>query len=278
MRLSVSALLGKIEMSKSTAGRLQKAAAAAVLLFLYLPIAIVVLLSFTPEQSPTFPMPGLSLKWYGALIEDQAFVNAIVFSSKLAVVSALGSGLIGLLAAFGLVRGDFGDSWLSEDFLRILFSLPIIIPFIITGIGGLVFFNFVGIYGGFSSLLVGHIMITLPFTSLVIASGLEGLDESLEEAARNLGATQLRSYIEVTIPMIMPSIIAALLFAFILSFNNFIQTFFWLSFTDQTLPVLIYGLVTRTYDPTLNAVGTVLIVFSLVITVTAERISSRILA
>lgn len=277
MRLSMSALLGKIEMSRGTAGRLQKAAAAAVLLFLYLPIAIVVLLSFTPEQSPTFPMPGLSLRWYEALIEDQAFLNAIVFSSKLAVVSALGSGFIGLIAAFGLVRGDFGDTWLTEDLVRILFSLPIIIPFIITGIGGLVFFNFVGIYGDFSSLVVGHIMITLPFTSLVIASGLDGLDESLEEAARNLGATQLRSYVEVTIPMIMPSIIAALLFAFILSFNNFIQTFFWLSFTDQTLPVLIYGLVTRTYDPTLNAVGTVLIVLSLLITVTAERISSRIL-
>jgi spermidine/putrescine transport system permease protein len=277
MRLSISALLGKIEMSRGTAGRLQKGAAAAVLLFLYLPIAIVVLFSFTPEQSPTFPMPGLSLRWYEALIEDQAFLNAIVFSSKLAVVSALGSGFIGLLAAFGLVRGDFGDTWLTEDLLRILFSLPIIIPFIITGIGGLVFFNFVGIYGDFSSLVVGHIMIILPFTSLVIASGLDGLDESLEEAARNLGATQLRSYVEVTIPMIMPSIIAALLFAFILSFNNFIQTFFWLSFTDQTLPVLIYGLVTRTYDPTLNAVGTVLIVLSLLITVTAERISSRIL-
>jgi spermidine/putrescine transport system permease protein len=278
MRLSMSALLGKIEMSRGTADRIQKAAAAAVLLFLYLPIAIVVLLSFTPEQSPTFPMPGLSLRWYEALIENQAFLNAIVFSSKLAVVSALGSGFIGLLAAFGLVRSDFGDTWLTENILRILFSLPIIIPFIITGIGGLVFFNFVGIYGDFSSLVVGHIMITLPFTSLVIASGLDGLDESLEEAARNLGATQLRSYVEVTIPMITPSIIAALLFAFILSFNNFIQTFFWLSFTDQTLPVLIYGLVTRTYDPTLNAVGTVLIVLSLLITVTAERISSRILA
>lgn len=278
MRLSMSALLGKIEMSRGTTDRLQKAAAAAVLLFLYLPIAIVVLLSFTPEQSPTFPMPGLSLRWYEALIENQAFLNAIVFSSKLAVVSALGSGFIGLLAAFGLVRSDFGDTWLTENILRILFSLPIIIPFIITGIGGLVFFNFVGIYGNFSSLVVGHIMITLPFTSLVIASGLDGLDQSLEEAARNLGATQLRSYVEVTIPMIMPSIIAALLFAFILSFNNFIQTFFWLSFTDQTLPVLIYGLVTRTYDPTLNAVGTVLIVLSLLITVTAERISSRILA
>jgi spermidine/putrescine transport system permease protein len=278
MRLSMSALLGKIEMSRGTADRIQKAAAAAVLLFLYLPIAIVVLLSFTPEQSPTFPMPGLSLRWYEALIENQAFLNAIVFSSKLAVVSALGSGFIGLLAAFGLVRSDFGDTWLTENILRILFSLPIIIPFIITGIGGLVFFNFVGIYGNFSSLVVGHIMITLPFTSLVIASGLDGLDQSLEEAARNLGATQLRSYVEVTIPMIMPSIIAALLFAFILSFNNFIQTFFWLSFTDQTLPVLIYGLVTRTYDPTLNAVGTVLIVLSLLITVTAERISSRILA
>lgn len=277
MRLSLSALLGLVEIRRETASRLQKAAAAVVLLFLYLPIVIVVLLSFTPERSPTFPMPGLSLRWYESLLGDQAFLDAIVFSSKLAVVSALISSLVGLLAAFGLVRGDFRNTWLSEDLLRILFSLPIIVPFIITGIGGLVFFNFVGIYGSFTSLAVGHVMITLPFTSLVIASGLDGLDESIEEAARNLGATQLRSYIEVTIPMIMPSIVAATLFAFILSFNNFIQTFFWLSFTEQTLPVLIYGLVTRTYDPTLNAVGTVLIVFSLVVTVTAERFSSRIL-
>jgi len=278
MRLSFSALLGRIEVSKGNASRLQKIAAALVLLFLYLPILIVVLLSFTPQQNPAFPMPGISFKWYVNLIEDQAFLNAIVFSTKLAVASALGSSFIGLLAAFGLVRGDFQNTWLSDDILRILFSLPIIIPFIITGIGGLVFFNFVGIYGNFSALLIGHVMITLPFTSLVIASGLDGLDESLEEAAQNLGATQLRSYIEVTLPMIMPSIIAAMLFAFILSFNNFIQTFFWLSFQDQTLPVLIYGLVTRTYDPTLNAVGTVLIVFSLIITLTAERISSRLLA
>nr|WP_233265001.1 ABC transporter permease subunit [Halomarina oriensis] len=181
------------------------------------------------------------------------------------------------MAGFGLARTAPSGGFLDERKLRILFSLPIIIPFIITGIGGLVFFNVLGIYGSFTSLLVGHVMITLPFTTLVIASGLSGLDESVEEAARNLGATQLRAYYEVTIPMIMPSIVAAMLFAFILSFNNFVQTFFWLSFTDQTLPVLIYGRIRLTYDPTLNAVGTVLIVFSLVVTVTAERASKRLL-
>jgi spermidine/putrescine transport system permease protein len=275
--ITFSSLLGRVDISDWSANQLQKLTAGTVIVFLYLPILIVIMLSFTPERNPTFPMPGFSFRWYRVLVEDGAFVNAIWFSAKLAVATAFASGFVGLLAGFGLARGDFTETPLDERKLRIMFSLPIIIPFIITGIGGLVFFNFLNIYGSFPALLIGHILITLPFTTLVIASGLNGLDESVEEAAKNLGATQLRAYYEVTVPMVMPSVIAAMLFAFILSFNNFIQTFFWLSFADQTLPVLIYGLVRLTYDPTLNAVGTVLIVFSLALTITAERISSRLL-
>lgn len=275
---SVSQALGKIQIADRTAGRLVKTAAAAVIVFLYAPILVVILLSFTPQKIPSFPMPGFSLKWYEAVIQDAAMLDAIVFSAELAVATAIGSAIVGMMAGFGLVRSDFSNSILDEDKLRVIFSLPIIIPWIITGIGGLVFFNALGIFGSFWSYLIGHIMFTLPFTALVIAAGLDGLDESLEEAAKDLGATQLRAYFEVTFPLIMPSIIAATLFAFILSFNNFIQTFFWLSFADITLPVLIFGLVQRTYDPTLNAIGTILIVFSITVTVTAERISRRVLA
>ncbi|USZ73693.1 ABC transporter permease [Natronosalvus halobius] len=277
MTLSFSALLGKIEVNDATAGRVQKLAAAVILLFLYAPIVIVIMLSFTPTSTPTFPMEGVSLQWYEALIQDTAMMNALQFSAQLAFVSAICSGVIGILAAFGIVRSDFGNSILDEGKLRLLFSLPLIIPWIITGIGGLVFFNVIGLFGSFWSYLIGHILITLPFTTLVVAAGLDGFDISLEEAARNLGATRWRAYFEVTLPMIMPSIIAALLFAFILSFNNFIHTFFWLSFSDQTLPVYIFGLIRRTYDPTLNAIGTILIVFSLAVTITAERLSRRLL-
>lgn len=277
MTLSISTLLGKVEVGDGTASRVQRAVAIAVMVFLYLPIAVVIMLSFTPQTTPTFPMPGVSLRWYDALIQDTAMLNALVFSAQLAVVSTIGSSIIGGLAAFGIVRSDFSQSLLDDGKLRLLFSLPILIPWIITGIGGLVFFNVIGIFGSFSSYVIGHILITLPFTTLVVAAGLDGFDMSLEEAARNLGATKRRAYLEVTLPAIMPSIIAAMLFAFILSFNNFIHTFFWLSFTDQTLPVYIFGLLRRTYDPSLNAIGTLLIVFSLALTITAERISERYL-
>ncbi|MUV56179.1 ABC transporter permease [Halogeometricum sp. CBA1124] len=278
MRLSLSALLGTVDLGNRTASRLLKGVAGAVLVFLYVPILVVVMLSFTPQQTPSFPMPGVSLRWYEALVTNSDLIDALLFSLQLAVVSAFGSGLVGSLAGFGLVRGDYRNSVLDESTLRMLFSIPIIIPFIITGIGGLVFFNVLGIYGSWPSLVVGHILITLPFTTLVIAAGLDGFDESLEEAAKNLGATQVRAYLEVTLPTILPSIVAAMLFAFILSFNNFIQTFFWLSFGDQTLPVVIYALVQRTYDPTLNAIGAVIIVGSLALTIAAERLSGRVVS
>lgn len=277
MNLSFSALLGHVQFQDRNAERILKAVATAAIVFMYAPILIVIMLSFTPQRTPAFPMPGISFRWYEALLANEAILNALVFSFELAVACAIGAGIVGVLAGFGLVRGSFDDSIFDVGALRLVFSLPIIIPWIITGIGGLVFFNAVGLYGSFTSYLIGHIMITLPFTTLVVAAGLEGFDEALEEAAMNLGASQLRAYAEVTIPMILPSIVAAMLFSFILSFNNFIQTFFWLSFTDTTLPVYIFGLVQRTYDPTLNAIGTVLIVFSLVVTVTAERLSSRLL-
>ncbi|MEF8781280.1 MAG: ABC transporter permease [Haloferacaceae archaeon] len=277
MSPSISGLLGRIQIGDTAATGLQKAGAGAVILFLYLPIAVVIMLSFTPQTTPTFPMPGVSLRWYEALLQDDAMIDALVLSSELAFVTTVVSIVVGSLAAFGIVRTDFGDSVLDEGKLRLLFSLPILIPWIITGIGGLVFFNVIGLFGTFRSYLIGHVLITLPFTTLVVASGLDGFDVSLEEAAMNLGATKRRAYFEVTLPMIMPSIVAAMLFAFILSFNNFIHTFFWLSFSDQTLPVYIFGLLRRTYDPTLNAIGTFLIVFSLAVTITAERISSRVL-
>lgn len=274
---SVSLLLGKIRISNRVASWLLKLVSAAIIVFLFAPVFIVIALSFTPEQTPTFPIPGFSLKWYRAFIHNEAMIEALVLSLEIAIVSTIFSGIIGSLAAFGMVRGNFKNSFLDESSLRIVFSLPLLIPWVIIGIGGLIFFNLIGLFGTFRSYIIGHILITLPFPVLVVAAGLDGFDRRLEEAAKNLGAKRWRVYYEVTLPMILPSIVAAMLFAFILSFNNFIQTFFWLSFADQTLPVDIFGRLQRIYDPSINAIGTLLIVFSLMITITAERLSGRLL-
>jgi spermidine/putrescine transport system permease protein len=147
----------------------------------------------------------------------------------------------------------------------------------VTGIAVLILYNLINLAGSFMALVFGHILISMPFVIIIVSAQMYGFDRSLEEAAKNLGASELRTFYEVTLPLIAPGIIAGMLFAFTISFDNFTQTFFWSTPEMQTLPIVIYSKIRFGLDPTVNAIGTVIVTFSLTIAFLAERLSSRIL-
>lgn len=273
-------LIRRVDVSDRNSHRALKGWMFFILFFLYAPVIIVVILSFTPREVPSFPLDGFSLRWYAVLIppnQDEALVSAFFTSLKIGIISAIGAGVVGTVAALGLVRHEFSSRWLDSDLLNTIFITPIVVPWIVTGIAVLVLYNIIGIEGTFLSVVIGHILIALPFVILVVSSSLYGFDRSLEEAAKNLGANNLRAFYEVTLPIISPGIIAGMLFAFTISFDNFTQTFFWAGNNTQTLPLVIYGKIRFGIDPSVNSIGTIIVVFSLAIAMVAEKLSSRIL-
>lgn len=276
----ISRALGYVPLRKDTSKRSLRWFTYLVYVFLYAPVAVVVLLSFTEQKVPAFPMEGFSLQWYMELLPpnyDERVVDAFITSLKIGVLTAISSGVIGTLAALGMIRGEFRSRWLDSSVLYTIFLSPIVVPWVVTGIAVLTLYSIIGIQGTFLSVVLGHILISLPFVILVVASQLHGFDREMEEAAKNLGASDLRAFYEVTLPLIAPGIIAGMLFAFTLSFDNFTQTFFWVGGDVQTLPIVIYGMIKTGIEPTINAIGTVIVVFSMIVATAAEKLSSRLI-
>ena len=280
MTTAVHRVLDVLDVSDRVGERLLRWFTYAVYVFIYAPIAVVILLSFTEQKVPTFPMEGFTFKWYLELVPpgvDEQVVSAFFQSLQIAVLASLGAGVVGTLAALGMVRGEFETRWLDSSVLYTVFLSPIVVPWVVTGIAVLTLYSIIGIQGAFASVVVGHVLITLPFVVVVVASQLHGFDRTLEEAAQNLGASELRTFYEVTLPLIAPGIIASMLFAFTLSFDNFTQTFFWVGSDVQTLPIVIYNKIRTGIEPTINAIGTVIVTFSLLVAAAAEKLSSRVI-
>lgn len=238
---------------------------------------MVVVFSFTPRDLPLPPLTGFSLKWYGQLLPpdyNTDIINALFTSIRLGVFAAIGSGIIGTLAALGIVRANFHSKLGKPQALTTFFLAPMVIPGLVSAISLLTFFSYLKVQGSFLALLMGHILITLPYVVTVVSSQLYGFDQSLEEAAKNLGANPLRTFYEITLPLIAPGIVAGMVFAFMISFDNFIHSFFWTSADNQTLPVVIASMLRYGITPEVNAIGTVMIVGSAVLATIAQRISA----
>ena len=276
----IKTITDALTMRDRTASRLLKSYTFLLFVFLYGPIFVVIALSFTPKTFPSFPIEGFSLQWYAELLPpeyDKRIIDSLFTSLKIGVASALGSGVLGTIAAIGMVRGDFNTRWLQSDILYTITLVPIVVPWIVTGIAALTFFNLIGIQGTMYSVIIGHILITLPFVVLVVSTQLYEFDRSVEEAAKNLGATEFQTFYEVTLPLIAPGVIAGMFFAFTISFDNFTQTYFWTSVSNETLPVVIFGAIRFGLTPSVNAIGTIIVVVSVFIAAIAERLSSRII-
>jgi spermidine/putrescine transport system permease protein len=241
-----------------------------VYVFLYLPILVIVLMSFYPGIYMTFPLPGYSLRWYAEFFQDELLIRALLNSVGLGFTAAILSALIGTPCAMGLVRYNFP----GQRFLNTFVLTPMIIPQIITGISLLILLNAINLPKGYAYLVIGHVLLTLPFIVITVSSQLYGFPRELEEAALSLGANEFQTFFEITLPLIAPSIFAGMLFAFTVSFQEFVATQAWATPSTYTLPIRIYGRIRDALTPEINVVGVLMVVLSLGI-VTFVQLASR---
>jgi len=235
--------------------------------FLLLPLVIVVLASFNAGELLTFPPKGFSLRWYGHFFNSEPFIDSLVFSLWLATAAMAISTLLGSAAALYVVR--FAGRW--RDQLRLLIVTPLLLPEILSAMALLFFFYSIGLGKTLVGLVVGHVLITLPFVFLAVSSVLYNFDRSLEEAAQSLGANRFTTFRRITLPIIKPGVISGSLLAFIVSFDLFAVSLLLKGIGLETLPIQLFDYVTWDFDPTAAAVSTVSIAITMLAVLLIDR-------
>jgi len=223
--------------------------------FLHLPVLVLAVFSFNHSRY-SVRWTGFSLEWYRLLLERQDILAALRVSLTVGTVSTLVSTVLGTMVALALARHRFRGRTLLEGLLY----LPIVTPEIVVGISLLLLFATLRIGLGIPTIVVAHIAFSVSFVAVVVRARLEGMDRTLEEAALTLGANEVETFRRVTLPLLLPGIVAGALLAFTMSIDDFVITFFVSGPGSTTLPVLIYSMARRTIEPTINAVSTILVV------------------
>jgi spermidine/putrescine transport system permease protein len=227
--------------------------------FLYLPIAVIVVLSFN-ESRFGVNWTGFTLKWYAMLFESRRIGEYLSNTLTVALSSTLVSTVLGTLLAIGIVRYRFR----LRNFLRYLLYVPVVVPDVVMGISLLLLFDTVRDSIGWPRLslftiILAHISFQIAYVTLVVRARLMLLDPALEEAARDLGANGWRTFWEVTLPLIWPGVVAGALLAFSLSLDDFVVTFFTSGAGSTTLPLYIYGKVKTGITPEVHALSTLMV-------------------
>jgi spermidine/putrescine transport system permease protein len=230
-----------------------------VLAFLYLPIAFLILFSFEDGNAVGFPISGFTLKWYQGLPANTQLMGAIGQSVSTAAIVAVVATLIGAMAAFPLVRSGMR----FPNVARILFTMPIMMPGLIIGIGILIFLaSFLKVQLSQLTVVAGHLVLTMPFVVLIVSARLAGFDRRLEWAAADLGASPVQVLRRIVLPLIFPAILAGALISVTLSIDEFVVTF-WTVGPKLTLPIYIYTQIKFGVTPEVNAVATLVLAFTL---------------
>ena len=232
-----------------------------VYIFMFAPIFVTVILSFNASMFGGFPMTGLSLQWYGKLLQNEAVLRAFKTSIWIAFLTAAVCTIIGVMAAIALVRYQFR----GKNAISTLISLPLLVPEVVMGVALLMFLKLLGVYRSFGMLLLGHTVLALPFVVLVVQARLVGLRQNFEEAALSLGANRLQTFREVTLPLISPAILGGFLFAVAISFDNITATLFWKKPGIETVPTKIFAMLRTSISPEINALGSVMIVLTILL-------------
>jgi len=232
--------------------------------FLYLPIAVVVLMSFNASDNP-FLWSGFSLKWYPALLQDADIMGGLRTTLVVAAGTTLISVVLGTLLALALER------YVRSRALDAAAAAPAVMPDIMLAIGLLAFYTLVGFSLGAVSVILAHSVFGIAFVAAVVRVRLASVDPSLEEASRDLGASSLKTLWSVTLPTIRPAIIAGALLAFTLSLDEFTVAFFTAAPTDPTLPIVIYSSVRFGVTPQINALATLLLLVSFIAIIMVQR-------
>ncbi|WP_104018309.1 ABC transporter permease [Roseovarius nitratireducens] len=226
--------------------------------FMFLPVAVVVLLSFNANQFGSFPMTGMSLRWFEALWNNDAVMRAFRTSIVLGLMTAVISTTLGILASLALVRYNVP----GRNTITTLLIAPILVPEVVLAVALLLFLNWLGLGKSFALLLAGHVIFTLPFVILVVQARLVSIKRDVEEAALSLGASPVQTFFSVTLPLMLPAVAAGALFAFTISFDDITGTLFWKPGGVETVPTQIFSMLRNSISPEINALGTVMIVMT----------------
>ena len=250
---------------------------ALVMLFLYLPIIMLIVLSFNGTNS-TSVIQGFSTKWYVELFKDSATINALTNTLILAVTSAITATVIGTLAAVGIDKMKKG---VVKSSVMTVTNIPMMNPEIVTGVSMMLLFVFIGsILGasgvlGFWTLFIAHVTFSLPYVILNVLPKLRQTDANLSQAAQDLGCPPIKAFMKEVLPSILPGVIAGLIMAFTLSFDDFIISYFVSGPKFQTLPIRIFSMTKKRVTPDMYALSTIMFIVILVLLVLVNVLQAQ---
>jgi len=244
---------------------------AAFVAFLYAPTVVLIVFSFNDSTVPTFPIEGLTTRWYADLASNDALIDSVVASLKVAAVTSVTATSLGLAGAWALARSRFR----GKSGVQAVLILPLIVPYVVLGIGLLILFQAFGTPLSLFTVAAGHVVITMPYVMLTLLPRILRLDPQLEEAAQDLGASGLYRLRHVILPLIAPGLVAAFLMAFVISMDEFPIASFVVG-SEPTFPVYLFGQL-RYPDqlPQVIAVTAVVQTISLVLVVIAEMLRRK---
>ncbi len=251
------------------AARLAGVVTIAVLAFLWLPIGVLVFMSFADGGVLSFPPDQLTLRWYRVFLENEAARGAIVTTLTISVPSTILTVTLATMTAYAVDRYGFR----GRGILQLLSTLPIVVPLVVTGVALVLFVD--GTLGlpDYLSVVLAHVIRTIPFATLVILPTFVRFDRRLEEASKDLGADELATFRQVTLPNVFPGVVAGGLLAFTLSFNEFVYTYFVKGSGDPTLPVYIWNQIRYNVTPEVNVISVVFLVVAVTLVLVAVSLT-----
>jgi spermidine/putrescine transport system permease protein len=253
------------------AGRLPRwliAVAVAVYAFLHLPLLVLVAFSFNDSKFSA-SWVGFTLDWYYRLLERPDIMRGLKASLIVGGISTVVSAVLGTLVALALARHRFRGRTALEGFLYV----PIVTPEIVVGISLLILFALAKMPLGLTTIIIAHVAFSLSFVVIVVLARLEGMDQNLEEAALILGADEITTFWKVTVPQLWPGILSGALLAFTMSFDDFVITSFVSGSGSSTLPIVVYGMVRRNIEPSINAISTIILLVTTALIYLADRLA-----
>jgi putative spermidine/putrescine transport system permease protein len=236
--------------------------------FIAAPIVSVVLVSFSTASFIAFPIPGFTLRWYWRIIEYRPFIDALIVSGEVAVLSTVFGALLGIPAALALARSRATAAAIVSNFLL----APVTVPAIVLGLALLYFLSSLSFGISFTALLIAHTVAGIPYIVRTVLSVYRSIPPDLEEAAAILGASRWQTLIHTTLPLVRPGVFAGGLFAILTSLDNLPLSFFFGSATTNTLPVVMLSYMENQFDPSIAAISTVQMVIAIVILLIADRV------
>lgn len=271
----------RVEQRRATPGRVALASITVLTyLFLYVPIIILVLFSFTTDAFGA-RLTGFTFSWYAQLWKDQRLMGATLNTLYVALVSTIVSTVFGTMTALAMERYRFR----GRNSYDALLYMPVVIPEIVMALSLLAFFSFafnliqntigLNLSNGLITVMISHIAFSISFVVIVVRASLRGFDQRMEEAAQDLGADSWQTFWRITFPLILPGIIGGALLAFTISLDDFIISFFTTGPGTSLLPVEVYAQVKRAVTPKINAISTLMLLVSMTLVMLSQLVQRQ---